>query len=413
MGSLQDVLDRTLKRAPEILLRSVIDAKLARTGINIKDDIIQALMLHILEKRDGSFTWNNEPEDGVEDLTLSFDEDDYRELNALSEGMSSRLKKLPLDLTKSIAKSIFDNLVVNWNNEKTIQIQEQEGFRSRIDELWGKSLDLLKMFLTSARELINIIVSRTDHSTIKTTKLLVLTRLYARGCQVTEEIIVLLENGFADGAMARWRTLHEISVVSLFISENDEELSQRYHDHDIVEVKRLSEKYLIDHIELGFRKISDKETENINQRYSLALERYGEDFRHQYGWAAKNLGIKKPNFSQIQKAAGRSAMSSYYHFASDNVHAGSRGTFIRMSAMGKSDVIIAGRSNAGLLEPGQNTVYSMTQIVASLFGKPNNLDEMVEMSVIIELRESTKIAFLEASEALKERIRVFELTDTE
>ena len=269
------------------------------------------------------------------------------------------------------------------------------------------------MFLTSARELINIISSRTDHATIKTTKFLVLTRLYARGCQVTEEIIVLLENGFADGAMSRWRTLHELSVVSLIISENDEELSQRYYDHDIIDVKKFSDKYLIDHIELGFEKISDEEVQNIKRRYSLILEKYGEDFRHQYGWAAKNLGIRKPSFSQIQKAAGRSAMSSYYHFASDNVHAGSRGTFIRMSAMGKSDVIIAGRSNAGFLEPAQNAVYSMTQIVASLFGKPNNLDEMVEMSVMIELREATRTAFLEANKSLEERIRAFEHTDAE
>ena len=111
-------MDNALKKAPDILLRGVIDAKMIRTGLSLKEDVIQALIIHILEKREGNFTWDNEPEDGVEDVTLSFNENDYKELNALSEGMASRLKKLPLDLTKSFAKSIFDNLLEKWTQEK-------------------------------------------------------------------------------------------------------------------------------------------------------------------------------------------------------------------------------------------------------------------------------------------------------
>ena len=56
----------------------------------------------------------------------------------------------------------------------------------------------------------------------------VLIRLLVRGCQVTNEIICLLENGFVDGAIARSRTLHDIAVVAAVLSQPGEAIAQRY-----------------------------------------------------------------------------------------------------------------------------------------------------------------------------------------
>src|SRR4051812_37136287 len=41
----------------------------------------------------------------------------------------------------------------------------------------------------------------------------VVTRLRARAITVADEAITLLRAGLASGAMARWRTLHELAVV--------------------------------------------------------------------------------------------------------------------------------------------------------------------------------------------------------
>jgi hypothetical protein len=71
----------------------------------------------------------------------------------------------------------------------------------------------------------------------------ILTRLLARGCQVSDEIISLLENGFADGAMARWRTLREIAVVATVIRRYGTDIGARYVDHQAVESKRKMDKY--------------------------------------------------------------------------------------------------------------------------------------------------------------------------
>ena len=64
-----------------------------------------------------------------------------------------------------------------------------------------------------------------------------LIKLHARACQITEEVICLLGGGFADGAMARWRSIHEISAVSL-IEEHGEGLAERYRLHEVVELRR-------------------------------------------------------------------------------------------------------------------------------------------------------------------------------
>lgn len=69
-------------------------------------------------------------------------------------------------------------------------------------------------------------------------KLDVLTRLHARACQIAQEVIVLLSAGLADGAMARWRTLHEVATAALLISENGEALAERYARHDVIESRR-------------------------------------------------------------------------------------------------------------------------------------------------------------------------------
>jgi hypothetical protein len=71
----------------------------------------------------------------------------------------------------------------------------------------------------------------------------VLINLHTRACQITDEILCLLGGGFADGAMARWRTLHEIVSVAYLIGRDGEELAERYVAHQIVESRKAARQY--------------------------------------------------------------------------------------------------------------------------------------------------------------------------
>src|SRR5260370_32451533 len=119
----------------------------------------------------------------------------------------------------------------------------------------------MKRLLTSPREWCKgahgkeKIANPADKPHLKT----LLIRVLVRGCQVTDEIICLLENGFADGAMARWRTLHEIAVVAVVLSHHGEDIAARYVDHQAVESMRSMRKYISCCEELGYTPLSDRE----------------------------------------------------------------------------------------------------------------------------------------------------------
>ncbi|MBV8754912.1 MAG: hypothetical protein JO328_18815 [Hyphomicrobiales bacterium] len=129
--------------------------------------------------------------------------------------------------------------------------------------------------------------------------LYVLTRLHARACQIAEEMICLLSNGFADGAMARWRTLHEIAAVSLLISEHGDELAERYIAHEIVETRRAALQYEQFRTRLGEEPLTPKELQKIEDVYSNTIERFGQEFRNPRGWASKHLKKANPTIANI------------------------------------------------------------------------------------------------------------------
>src|SRR5690606_25692448 len=46
-----------------------------------------------------------------------------------------------------------------------------------------------------------------------------LAHLFPRALLVTQEIICLMRGGYPDGALARWRSLHEITVTAMYIAK--------------------------------------------------------------------------------------------------------------------------------------------------------------------------------------------------
>src|SRR2546427_402558 len=71
----------------------------------------------------------------------------------------------------------------------------------------------------------------------------VIHQLYGRACRTMSEIERLLSGGYADGALARWRTLHEIYIISEIISSGNDDLAERYLAHEIVENRRAHKVY--------------------------------------------------------------------------------------------------------------------------------------------------------------------------
>jgi hypothetical protein len=231
----------------------------------------------------------------------------------------------------------------------------------------------------------------------------VLVRLHARACQITAEIIVLLESGFADGAMARWRTLHEVSVVATLLVDGGNEVACRYVDHHHVEALRALRDFEKCGAQLGYEPISKAATRRVEKRCADVIQKHGPDFRHPYGWAAVYLGKKRPVWDDLQDKANRTVMQSHFRMASHTVHAGPHGIYFKLGSLADAAPIIAGASNAGLWEPAQNAALTLTQITALLVPRRSNtFFDIVALRAFLLIWEAIPPAFARADRQLRE-----------
>jgi hypothetical protein len=401
MDTLQQSLNQVLEGIPAILLQKLIAKKLQKQGLPPSKDLSKKLAVHILSKTGKPFKYKSRKYSGH--INLAFNEADADEIsNAFDRFSEEQLPKLLPDVAHRVSKIVFKRLMSSWQAEHAQQEADLAGFRQLMEETWGKPLGQLRMLLTMSREWCQWAHTRYESKKSSENKQLrkILIRLLVRGCQVTDEIICLLENGFADGAMARWRTLHEIAVVAAVISQHGEAIAERYMDHQAVESKRALDKYLACYKDLGYRPLPAREQKKIVNAYDKAIAKYGPSFKTDYGWAALYLTNQRPTFADLEKAAGRAEMRSYYQMGNDHIHAGIKSMFVRLGSP-DYDGLPSGRSNVGLMEPGQNAAHTLTQLSALVCLSEPKKDDLVAGDMMTMLRDEIPKSFYKADRQMR------------
>ena len=96
-------------------------------------------------------------------------------------------------------------------------------------------------------------------------------------------------------------------------------------------------------------------------------------------------------------------MRSYYKMASYNVHADTpKSIFSRLGVLGDQSLILAGASDAGFTEPGQNAAFTLVQITTLLLSeRMSNLDVMMRMQLLVMIRDEIPDAFMRADRKLQ------------
>jgi hypothetical protein len=194
--------------------------------------------------------------------------------------------------------------------------------------------------------------------------------------------------GYADGAAARWRTLHEISVTAAFLIEHGEDSAERYLAHfscEQLKSARLYEQHLR---KLGYGPLGPKFVQSLESEVDGLRQQYGDDFRHDNGWAAHALQ-KQPgqrvNFAEIEDAASLTFMRPFYRLASEQVHASSRGAIMRGGHIKQTTMdlkLLAGPSNYGFADAAMNSARALLLTTVSLGQVAPTFDTSV-MSVIL------------------------------
>jgi hypothetical protein len=383
-------------------LKELIAGKLSSNGISAQESLVAKLVDHILAGNSHTFVWDDgKPQSGEIEIAITNDE-----ISELDNRITVFLKNDIPSIIETSADRAADDLLTSlkreWPNQAYWERSVTSEFRESLQTRWGQGLNLLRMLLTISLEIGSENLKRHNRSKRRKKSHLseVLIRLHARACQVAAEILVLMEAGFADGAMARWRTLHEIGVVAAFISQFGEESAERYFAHQAVEAKAGMDEYARSSTNLGFQPIDSRTARRISNDYDKVVAKYGKEFASPYGWAAKDLNKRKPIFPDIETVVGQALMRSHYKFASYNVHAGPQGIFFRLGLLTPGG-IIAGASNAGLTEPGQNMAATLALVNALLFGPRWTFEDIVTLKLLKKLNDQIPSFLLRSERKLK------------
>lgn len=285
-----------------------------------------------------------------------------------------------------------------------------DAFRKRLFATWEPPIKRLDALIYGCTEISDEVNSeyRTNPS-IRSEKLNIATRLHARAIQVSCEISHLLKGGFADGAMARWRTLHETTAILIFIAEGDEDLAIRFTDFQSVQRRKAANRYNKYSEELGFTSLSPEDLGRFDLERNDIVGKYEAGFGNELGWAAKALGKEpgartKVRFSDIEEFVGLDFLRPLYGFANQYIHAGIDSIGFKLgTSLSNKDLLLCGPSNEGLLEPIQCTSLSLIQATQAIISVSPDDHRLLYSAVLWLWHEKLKEEVAAASDALRKK----------
>lgn len=304
--------------------------------------------------------------DALQDLLDEFRADGLSDSEIIDKLSDWKIENMLSKLTETISSDMVHTVKDTIHERVLDQRSNAEQFMAHNNQIWGNGFIVSEAMYLIALDAGNEINAYASTLAIEQYREImfrycVLGELYARACQQYLEIIHLIKGGFADGAYARWRSLFELSVVSEFIRNNDEEVAKAYHGASFTDDGR-------------------------------------------YGWAGVApcfSGWKNPNkitFDNIKEqcSLATDAWNSQYKLANKIVHATPQGTFDRLGApSGPRNCTPVGPSVYGLATPAVNAAISLSRIATDYFGFVASGDGIVYIKTISKWSDTVRKCYTE------------------
>lgn len=235
---------------------------------------------------------------------------------------------LPKQILRSLVPQVGEFMLKDLKKKLPSLLRERRksdaGFERRNYRRWKKPLDLLEMLWIISEE-VGGIFNETERPAAVLSKdyqFEALVSLQARSLLITREILCLLYGGFPDGALSRWRSLHELAVIAVFLNDQDQEVSHRYLAsfafvalHAANQINKHAER-------ANMEPFSDQEIKAMVARCNGFAVRFGKEMYSEYGWASVALNNPQPNFTQLEKAVSLDHWRPRYRWASQHTHGG-------------------------------------------------------------------------------------------
>ena len=240
------------------------------------------------------------------------------------------------------------------------------GFESRLQTTWGPAFDLMETVTVVSFEIGEELARDGRERRVGGPRREALLRIHVWACLVTDEIYSLLRSGHLSGAMARWRSLHELAVVAWFLKGESTETAERYLlHHEAMEARDL-EAYQTFASRLPIDPVPERQVRDAQRRRAELKLRFGPDYgESDYDWAVVN-GNRRPKLTDLQKAVDLDHWRPYVRLAHRSIHSGSAGLYGDIGVMDPHKMMLAGPSNTGLGEPAQGAIIALNNVTAAL-----------------------------------------------
>jgi hypothetical protein len=412
MGVLQAEFDRVLRDELDIeaVKKSVLKRAATKKGVSLSDEETESLVTALGDET------NHSPDHVVirgcggeiaitaTDLNAAFD--DFR------GEMDRRVNEVIRASTEKMPGGVLDRLYEDAPRMRREHRGIARGFERRLYARWRQGLDRLKMLIVIAQEAGNAhlqdLRTRLNEPGAPATAWRIQTAdavvgLHVRACRIASEALCLLHGGHADGANARWRTLHEVATIANFLTERRGDTAARYLRHGAIGKLKSARQFQKHCTRLGYAPIATAEMQQLQREYDRAIREFGVEFETDYGWAAKAVGRTNPTFADIENSIKLNHWRPHFRMACHAVHAGSQGLFFSLGS--PTGQMYAGASNAGLADPGHSTAISLTLASTALLTFEPTLDGLVTCGVMRLLTDDIGDAFLRAHEQLERETR--------
>lgn len=249
-------------------------------------------------------------------------------------------------------------------------------FRRSLYRHWQHQLDCFGVFWHLCAE-VSEVRTQEGRGDGSQTVFAALAAVQPRALLVANEVRCLCECGFADGALTRWRSLHELDVVMSFVEKHGDRTAELYlRSLDAVSHKR-AEAYNKWCHDLGWGAINPEQLAELEAQKIVAEAHAGFEMDGDWHWAIEVFPPKlsrveckgKPKaykehriqFAQLEKDVGLERMRPIYKWASQHTHAGmiSPAATLGMSETRDPQAVQVGGSNSGISDPISLAAYSL------------------------------------------------------
>lgn len=390
-GSIQRELERAIHEAvsKERLLPGMITRAAERQRLDLSSHEIDRLSAAILNSTGDSLNLDLDLPCGlgvsaaevqvniqaiIDDISLSLE----HEMKSISQAISEVVPATLEEIAKLISADLAESAVQHASELSQAHTTRVES----IERLWGPTLQRL--------DFLRHLVSEWDSEAQKTRQgcysqpntALALERLVARVYEVSGEIVVLANHGYADGALARWRTLHEICVVAMFLARQADECATMYLWHHKAEELRLLR---VDPASgtLSVLDIDrDRYMRELRRQCASLVARFGAAYDGDYGWAAVALGRARVTFRDLEERVGLETLRRGYQQANGAVHGGALATLTRISLGPLADHHPDMPPAFGCEVAARYTTASLTMLVAELCLETESAD-LLAMNMVV------------------------------